>query len=228
LQDRKRRPQATDLGFGCGGVGPGQELVESALRVPLDDAGDHVCQVGEGLDLVELAGLDEGRDGGQCWAPPSDPANSAFLRVSAMGRIVRSTALESISIRPSSRNRPSPCQRASGYRARRGMGRGLRQPRTPVAHPSCAAKPKPFFTRPFPSERAPTGRHCVARHAPHSRPLPSGRERAPVLAAEPAGPGQPTSAFPKPDRPVAEIVSPRWAAHEERDRADESDRWRVS
>jgi hypothetical protein len=44
-------------------------------------------------------------------APPSEPAKSAFLRLSAMGRIVRSTMLESISMRPSSRKRVSPSQR---------------------------------------------------------------------------------------------------------------------
>src|ERR1700712_1669128 len=45
---------------------------------------------------------------------------------------------------------------------------------------------------------------------------------APALAAEPLGPpGAPASAFPKPDRPVAEIVAPLWASEAERDRVDE-------
>ncbi len=35
-------------------------------------------------------------------------------------------------------------------------------------------------------------------------------------------PGLPASAFPKPDRPVAEIVSPVWSGEEERDRIDEA------
>jgi len=44
----------------------------------------------------------------------------------------------------------------------------------------------------------------------------------PVLAAEPmAPPGAPAGAFPKPDRPVAEIVAPRWSSEAERDRAGE-------
>lgn len=34
-------------------------------------------------------------------------------------------------------------------------------------------------------------------------------------------PGAPASAFPKPDRPVAEIITPLWAAEEGRDKADE-------
>ena len=44
-------------------------------------------------------------------APPSSlPANSAFLRLSAIGLMERSTVLESISMRPSSRKRLSPSQ----------------------------------------------------------------------------------------------------------------------
>lgn len=44
----------------------------------------------------------------------------------------------------------------------------------------------------------------------------------PALAAEPLGPpGLPASAFPKPDRPVAEIVTPLWAAEAARDKVDE-------
>lgn len=44
----------------------------------------------------------------------------------------------------------------------------------------------------------------------------------PALAAEPLGPpGLPASAFPKPDRPVAEIITPLWAAEADRDKADE-------
>ena len=37
-----------------------------------------------------------------------------------------------------------------------------------------------------------------------------------------APPGVPATAFPKPDRPVAEIVSPIWASEKERDAVDES------
>ena len=44
----------------------------------------------------------------------------------------------------------------------------------------------------------------------------------PARAAEPLGPpGAPAEAFPKPDRPVAEIVAPRWSSEAERDRAGE-------
>jgi hypothetical protein len=47
----------------------------------------------------------------QCSPPPSEPANSAFLRLSAIGRIDRSTTLLSISMRPLSMKRVSPSQR---------------------------------------------------------------------------------------------------------------------
>ncbi|KQP08253.1 methyltransferase type 11 [Methylobacterium sp. Leaf99] len=44
----------------------------------------------------------------------------------------------------------------------------------------------------------------------------------PALAAEPLGPpGAPAAAFPKPDRPVAEIIAPLWALEGQRDRVDE-------
>ena len=51
----------------------------------------------------------------QFWAPASCPANRAFLRFRAMGRMVRSTGLLSISIRPSVRNRFRPCQYLAMY-----------------------------------------------------------------------------------------------------------------
>lgn len=46
----------------------------------------------------------------------------------------------------------------------------------------------------------------------------------PALAAGPlAPPGAPAGAFPKPDRPVAEIVAPQWSAEAARDKAGEFD-----
>jgi hypothetical protein len=54
-----------------------------------DDAGDDVREVGLGLHAHELAGLDQRSDDRPVFGPPSDPAKSAFLRVSASGRIER-------------------------------------------------------------------------------------------------------------------------------------------
>ncbi len=46
----------------CCRIGPGQELIEAALGMAVDDAADPVGQVGPGLDSDELASLDQGRD----------------------------------------------------------------------------------------------------------------------------------------------------------------------
>ena len=49
----------------------------------LDDQRDDGGHVGLGIDAVELAGFDQRGDDGQWPAPPSEPANRAFFRVSA-------------------------------------------------------------------------------------------------------------------------------------------------
>jgi hypothetical protein len=46
----------------------------------------------------------------QCSPPPSEPAKRAFFLLSAIGRIVRSTTLVSISMRPSSRKEALPAR----------------------------------------------------------------------------------------------------------------------
>lgn len=45
------------------GIGPGQKVVDAALGMAVDDAGDDVGQVGVRVDVVELAGFDERGDG---------------------------------------------------------------------------------------------------------------------------------------------------------------------
>src|SRR3954453_22425195 len=47
---------------GCGRIGPGQGLVETALGMAVDDAADHVGQIGPGLDADQLAGLNQRRN----------------------------------------------------------------------------------------------------------------------------------------------------------------------
>ncbi len=52
-----------------------------------------------------------------------------------------------------------------------------------------------------------------------------GLAAVPALAQQPLGPpGQPASAFPKPARPVASIISDRWASEDQRERAGEAAR----
>ena len=45
-------------------VGPGQQLVDVAVGMAVDDPGEDVGEVGERIDAVQLAGLDQRGDGG--------------------------------------------------------------------------------------------------------------------------------------------------------------------
>ena len=76
-----------------------------------DDLGNHVGEIGLRIDGVELAGLDEGSEDGPMFATAIGASENAFFRLRASGLMVRSTTLESISMRPSSRNRVRPDQR---------------------------------------------------------------------------------------------------------------------
>ena len=66
----------------------------------LDDAGDGGGEKASGSTPFSLQVSTSEAVAAQCSAPPSEPAKRAFFRVSAMGRIERSTVLESISIVP--------------------------------------------------------------------------------------------------------------------------------
>lgn len=77
----------------------------------VDDPGDDVGQIKVRIDADWFAGLDQGGDDSPVLVAAIKPAKSAFFRFSAMGRMVRSATLESISIRPSPRKREKPSQR---------------------------------------------------------------------------------------------------------------------
>jgi hypothetical protein len=62
----------------------------------VDDPGEDVCQISERIDVVQLAGSISEATVAQCSAPPSEPANSAFFRLSAIGRMERSRSQGSI------------------------------------------------------------------------------------------------------------------------------------
>ena len=47
------------LEFGLGDVGPWQEIVYPPVRVAVYDPGDDIGEIGEWLDAVQLAGLDQ-------------------------------------------------------------------------------------------------------------------------------------------------------------------------
>ncbi|MBB3709914.1 hypothetical protein FHS67_006274 [Aminobacter aminovorans] len=70
-----------------------------------DDAGDDVGEA-YGSTPLSLAVSTSEAMVAQCSPPPSEPAKRAFFRLRAIGLIERSTTLESISTRPSSRKRP--------------------------------------------------------------------------------------------------------------------------
>ena len=82
----------------------------------VDDFGDHVGEIGVWIDAIKLQVSISEAMTAQCSPPPSEPANSAFFRFNAIGLMLRSTTLESISMRPSSRKRIRPFQRESAYK----------------------------------------------------------------------------------------------------------------
>ena len=47
-----------------GRIIPGQEFIDPALLVAVDDGGERACQIGLRINSVEFAGLDERGDGG--------------------------------------------------------------------------------------------------------------------------------------------------------------------
>lgn len=65
------------------GIRRRQELVDAAVGMAVYDLGDHVAEISERID--ELAGFEERRDNSP---PPSEPAKSAFLQFSAIGRML--------------------------------------------------------------------------------------------------------------------------------------------
>src|SRR5262249_57797824 len=68
------------------------------------------------LDGVELGSPDERGDHGPVLGAGVGAGEQRILASEPRGRIVRSTTLLSISMRPSSRNRLRPCQRDTAYR----------------------------------------------------------------------------------------------------------------
>jgi hypothetical protein len=45
-------------------IGPRQQLIDIAVGVTIDDTCKNLGQIRERVDVVQLAGLDQGRDGG--------------------------------------------------------------------------------------------------------------------------------------------------------------------
>ena len=67
------------------------------------EPGEHVAQVGVGIDAAAAATFDNGVEDGAAPAGMASPKNSQFFFPRAVGRMEFSTRLLSIWIRPSSR-----------------------------------------------------------------------------------------------------------------------------
>jgi hypothetical protein len=45
-------------------ISPGQELIDLAVGMAVDDPGEDVIEIGERIDVVQLAGFDQGGNDG--------------------------------------------------------------------------------------------------------------------------------------------------------------------
>src|SRR5215213_1422463 len=94
--------------FGC--PVPRHQFIDAVLRPAVHQACQQVSEVSLRIGAIEFAGLDQ-----RCQARPvfstfvTAREQTIFLD-NETGRIARSILLLSISIRPSSRNRPNPSQ----------------------------------------------------------------------------------------------------------------------
>ena len=67
---------------GCvGEIGPGQEFVDLAVGMAVDDPGDDVGEIGVRIDAAELAGLDQRRDDGPVLAAAVGAGEQRILSV---------------------------------------------------------------------------------------------------------------------------------------------------
>src|SRR5258706_8550926 len=64
---------------------PGQQIVEAAHWMSAGHAFQHVLEIGEGLDLVELGGGDEGAEGCPSGAAPVGPGEQVVLATERNG-----------------------------------------------------------------------------------------------------------------------------------------------
>src|SRR6476620_6620480 len=95
----------------CSGIGPRQELVDAAIGMAVDDLADHIDQVGVRIDAVEFAGLDQRSNDRPVFAAAVGTGEERVLPVQCDWGMLRSTTLESISMRPLSTKRVRPAQR---------------------------------------------------------------------------------------------------------------------
>jgi hypothetical protein len=68
------------LDLGLNDVGPGQQVVDLAVGAAVYDPGEHVGELAERFNGIELQVSISDATTAQCSAPASDPAKSTFLR----------------------------------------------------------------------------------------------------------------------------------------------------
>ena len=70
---------------GCDGIGPGEEFIEAALGVAVDDAGDDVGEVGVRIDADKLAGFDQRSDHGPVLGTAVGTGEESVLAIEGQG-----------------------------------------------------------------------------------------------------------------------------------------------
>jgi hypothetical protein len=61
--------------------GPGQQLIDGAVRMTIDDPGEDVGQVHERVDIVQLTGLDQRGDDGPVFGAAIGPCEQSIFLV---------------------------------------------------------------------------------------------------------------------------------------------------
>src|SRR5215469_1509786 len=92
---------------------PRQKLIEPGRRMAINHSFEHISEIGEGLEVIELGRGNERSDNGPAIAAAVRAGEQMVLAAEATGRMARSTELLSSSMRPSSRKRESATHRVS-------------------------------------------------------------------------------------------------------------------
>ena len=92
---------------------PGKQLVDLAVRMAVDDPGEDVGEVGNRVDVVQLAGFDQRRDSGPMLGATVGAREQRIFPVERDRAYRALDGLLSSSMRPSSMKRVRPSQRES-------------------------------------------------------------------------------------------------------------------
>ena len=101
------------LKLGSGDEGLGQKLVDLVVWVAVDDPGEHVGEVAERLDVVQLAHLDQRSDDGPVLGAAVRAREGRSFGRARSGVSIARRYWSRARLRPSSRKRESLSQRDS-------------------------------------------------------------------------------------------------------------------